>query len=71
MAGLNPRGIQGRIQDFPKGGGGVCCPLQARYEMRGGGGGCLAEEGAVPYMKGGLQPQTPPGSASGLSDVAA
>ena len=55
------------------GGGGGCCPLKARYEKRGvlsgasgpiqkagGGGGCLAEEGAVPYMKGGLQPPNPP-----------
>ena len=27
----------------------VCCTLQAQYERRGG---CLAEEGEVPYMKG-------------------
>ena len=38
------------------GGGGWCCTLQARYKKRG----CLAEEGKVPYMKGGLQPPNPP-----------
>ena len=26
----------------------MCCTLQAQYERRGG---CLAEEGEVPYMK--------------------
>ena len=31
------------------GGGGGCCTLQAQYERQGG---CLAEEGEVPYMKG-------------------
>ena len=34
--------------------------LQARYEV--GGGGCLAEEGEVPYMT--PPPPRPPGSAS-------
>ena len=44
------------------GGGGGCCPaLQARYKKRGRGRGCLAEEGALPYMKGGVAtPKTPP-----------
>ena len=57
------------------GGGGGCCPLQARYQKRGaeavrllmhdaksgGGGGLLSEKGVVPYMKGGVAtPQTPP-----------
>ena len=53
------------------GGGGGCCPaLQARYKKRGRGRGCLAEEGALPYMKGGVAtpkpppPPPPPGSAS-------
>ena len=42
--------------------GGGCCPaLQARYKKRGRGKGCLAEEGALPYMKGGgATPKTPP-----------
>ena len=45
-------------------GAGGCCPaLQARYKKRGRGRGCLAEEGALPYMKGGVA--TPPESASG------
>ena len=45
-----------------EGGGGGCCPaLQARYKKRGRGRGCLAEEGVLPYMKGGgCNPQTPP-----------
>ena len=35
--------------------------LQARYKKRGRGRGCLAEEGALPYMKGGVAtPKTPP-----------
>ena len=48
------------------GGGGYCPALQARYKKRGRGRGCLAEEGALPYMKGGVAtPKTPPpGSAS-------
>ena len=50
-AGIRSIYKQGRIQDFPKGGlrpairnagrsggGGGCCPLQVRYEKRGGGG---------------------------------
>ena len=51
------------------GGGGGCCPaLQARYKKRGRGRGCLAEEGALPYMKGGVAtPKPPPGSASGAA----
>ena len=58
-----------------EGGGGGCCPaLQARYKKRGRERGCLAEEGALPYMKGGVAtpkhppppppPPPPPGSAS-------
>ena len=45
-----------------RGGGGGCCPaLQTRYKKRGRGRGCLAEEGALPYMKGGVAtPKTPP-----------
>ena len=43
------------------GGGGCCSALQARYKKRGRGRGCLAEEGALPYMKGGVAtPKTPP-----------
>ena len=45
------------------GGGGGCCPaLQARYKKRGRGRGCLAEEGALPYTKGGgvATPNPPP-----------
>ena len=51
----------------------VCCPfkaryekrgwgpaLQARYKKRGRGRGCLAEEGALPYMKGGVATPKPP-----------
>ena len=36
--------------------------------QKAGGGGCLAEEGAVPYKKGGVATPNPPppGSASGL-----
>ena len=44
-----------------KAGGGGCCPaLQARYKKRGRGRGCLAEEGALPYMKGGVATPKPP-----------
>ena len=44
-----------------RGGGGGCCPaLQARYKKRGRGRGCLAEEGALPYMKGGVATPKPP-----------
>ena len=42
-------------------GGGGCCPaLQARYKKRGRERGCLAEEGALPYMKGGVATPKPP-----------
>ena len=56
------------------GGGGVAVNLRRKAERGavrrfrpdtksgggGGGGGCLAEEGEVPYMKGGCNPQNPP-----------
>ena len=52
--------FKARYEKRRKGGG--CCPaLQARYKKRGRGRGCLAEEGALPYMKGGVAtPKTPP-----------
>ena len=58
-----------RFRPDTKSGGGCCPALQARYKKRGKGGrGCLAEKGAVPYMKGGVAtpktPPPPPGSAS-------
>ena len=40
---------------------GGCCPaLQARYKKRGRGRDCLAEEGPLPYMKGGVATPNPP-----------
>ena len=47
----------GYTRDTRKAGEGGVLSAQARYEKRGwgagpGGGGCLAEEGEVPYMKG-------------------
>ena len=52
------------IRPDTKSGGGCRPALQTRYTKRGGGGGggggCLAEEGEVPYMKGGgCNPQNP------------
>ena len=43
-----------------KSGGGGGPALQARYKKRGRGRGCLAEEGALPYMKGGVATPKPP-----------
>ena len=51
--------LQARYKKWGRGGGG-CCPLQARYKKRGRGGCCLAEKGAVPYMKGGVATPKPP-----------
>ena len=43
------------------GGGGEGCAVHLRPNTKSrGGGGYLAEEEAVPYMKGGLQPPPPP-----------
>ena len=65
-------GLQGRIQDFPKGGvgtrdtkcggvgGGGSCPLYARHEKRGGGGGGGGGGGAVH-----LRPDTKSGRGGG------
>ena len=44
-----------------RGGGGLLSASgPIRKAGRGGGCACLAEEGEVPYMKGGLQPPNPP-----------
>ena len=64
----NARGGGGAVLDPTRKAGRGCCPFKARYEKRGRGRGCLAEEGALPYMKGGVatpKPPPPPGSASG------
>ena len=60
--------LQARYKKRRGGGGGGCCPaLQDRYKKRGRGRGCLAEEGALPYMKGWVA--TPPGSASDMYSI--
>ena len=42
------------------GGGGVLSSASGAIQKAGKGEGCLAEEGALPYMKGGPQPPPPP-----------
>ena len=69
--------MQGRIHDFPKGGGGVeICSTKSGGRVLSGAsgliqkqGGCLAEEGEVPYTKGGVATPHPPPpvSASGMT----
>ena len=69
-------GVAVRLRPDTKSGGegggvsGASGLIQKAGRWKEGGGGCLAEEGVVPYMKGrggGLQPPTPPPSPGSAS----